>query len=62
MQSEDAHIATPLAFFTSVCEAAEIPSDSRRLDVFLRLPEWQQEAIIVEINAEAAQMVSGDEP
>ncbi len=52
-------IATPLSIFTSTCEALEVPAGSRRLDAFLRLPEWQQEAILVEIDADA-KAVSAD--
>ncbi len=51
-------IATPLSVFTSVCEALDVPAGSRRLDAFLRLPEWQQEAILVEIDADAKAVVT----
>lgn len=54
-------IATPLALFTSVCEALEVPSGARRLDAFLRLPGWQQEAILAEIDAEVEEMLAGRE-
>lgn len=49
----DTEIATPLALFTSTCEALHVPAGAQRLDAFLRLPNWQQEAILVEVNAEA---------
>jgi hypothetical protein len=55
------HIATPLAIFTSVCEALEIPAGSQRHDAFLKLPPWMQEAIVVEIEAIADRQLSDED-
>lgn len=53
MRSVEAEIATPLAMFQSTCEAIGVLAGAERLNAFLRLPEWQQEAIFVELGAEA---------
>jgi len=54
-----AAITTPLDLFTSTCEALEVPAGAARLDAFLRLPDWQQEAILVELLADAGHVVTG---
>lgn len=46
-------VATPLRLFTAVCDALEVAPGAARLDAFLKLPDWQQEAILVELRADA---------
>jgi hypothetical protein len=58
----DAQTVTPLETFEAICDAADVPIGARRLDVFLRLPEAQREAIFEQLQAALAENAHAENP
>jgi hypothetical protein len=50
MEAGDAGIITPLALFDEMAEALEVRG-AARLDLLLKLPDWQRDAIYLEAHA-----------